>query len=113
MVDHTLDFIEVAAEKYMAGVLLDFGPTEDLLVTVYPSPSEDIECSIDDLLHRFSDCSVLLWGDFNVKNRLWGNPKGGHRAHTVLDLVSAYRFRILNVRVTKLRPSMALKRALG
>lgn len=90
------------------------GNREVILINCYCPPRETINTEIskiENLIGKFKDSEILIMGDFNAKNELWGSHTTDEKGEKILELLVAYNLTLLNEKNSP--PTFKTSRAKG
>ena len=100
--DTALPTLEIMAERDLVAVLVDLDMSQLLVVSIYLEPQGAVDGQIrtlNGLLNRFREVSIVIQGDFNAKHSIWGNTveKSDARGDEILEFVIRNDLTIFNV----------------
>ena len=102
MGDTALPSLEIMAERDIVAVLVDLDMSQLLVISIYLEPQGAVDGQIrtlNGLLNRFREVSIVIQGDFNVKHSIWGNTveKSDARGDEILEFAIRNDLTIFNV----------------
>ncbi|XP_035222995.1 uncharacterized protein LOC118195779 [Stegodyphus dumicola] len=83
---------------HTVSILLDTLDAQLLVVNVYFPPSKNLDALLHELSFLYSGATpnILLGGDFNASNRLWGAHSDNARSTILLDFIHSLNLIVLN-----------------
>ncbi|XP_035233553.1 uncharacterized protein LOC118205374 [Stegodyphus dumicola] len=84
--------------NHTIAIILDSIEGSLMVISCYFPPSLSINDLLTELdfLHHTPLTHILICGDFNAANRLWGSPTDSPRSFPVIDFISSHGLVILN-----------------
>lgn len=90
------------------------GNREILIISCYCPPNGDINrelSKIEEIVQRHRSVEVLIGGDFNARNQIWGSQTTDERGERVLELIVTNALTLLNKKDSP--PTFRTSRARG